>query len=235
MDKNKTRVTILGAGISGLATAHWLNKAGYDVKILEANSEPGGAMITSKEEGFLIDYGPNSGLETTPLVSQLAEEPSVTLVCGRYGGIDQRFLNNNEIEEVSIGDYVLSGGELAALVLIDACVRKRPGVLGHAASADEDSFEDGLLEAPYYTRPQEWQSQQVPEILLSGDHKKIVHYKNQLSVLVTLQKRPDLLDSWTGDLEASLAFLLNLSESDLRVLGLDKNLVQERLKERING
>ena len=193
------------------------------------------ALDSISEKGKILYLSPQGRRLDHQRVSQLAEEPSVTLVCGRYGGIDQRFLNNNEIEEVSIGDYVLSGGELAALVLIDACVRKRPGVLGHAASADEDSFEDGLLEAPYYTRPQEWQSQQVPEILLSGDHKKIVHYKNQLSVLVTLQKRPDLLDSWTGDLEASLAFLLNLSESDLRVLGLDKNLVQERLKERING
>lgn len=126
-------------------------------------------------------------------VLELSQLEHVVLICGRYAGVDQRLLNSYIDEELSIGDYVLSGGELAACVVIDAVARQLPGVLGHAESAQEDSFSDGLLEAPVFTRPQTSLGQNVPEILLSGNHAKIKSWRRVVALLVTLQKRPDLL------------------------------------------
>lgn len=122
----------------------------------------------------------------------LAKEEHIVFICGRYGGIDQRIINQYVDEELSIGDYVLSGGELAALVAIDALARFIPGVLGHSESAEQDSFSEGLLEHPNFTRPRDYLGQQVPEILLSGNHQAIATWKKKVSALVTLQKRPDL-------------------------------------------
>ena len=114
------------------------------------------------------------GTTATPRrVEALAQAPGVVLACGRFEGIDERVIAGRGLEEVSIGDYVLSGGELAAMVLIDACVRLLPGVMGAAASSAEESFADGLLEYPQYTRPQLWEGRAIPEILTSGDHGKI--------------------------------------------------------------
>src|SRR6185503_12241002 len=113
----------------------------------------------------------------TPLtqarVRRLAAGSGVTIICGRFEGIDQRLFEAREIEEISIGDYVLSGGEIAALVLLDACIRLLPGVMGAPSSGDEESFEAGLLEYPHYTRPQMWEGRTIPEVLRSGDHAKI--------------------------------------------------------------
>ena len=120
----------------------------------------------------------------------------MVLVCGRYAGLDQRVINKFVDEEISIGDYVLSGGELAAAVLIDAVVRQLPGVLGNSQSADVDSFSEhllGQLEAPVYTRPRDFLDQTVPEVLLSGHHDKIQKWREMVSFFVTLKKRPDLL------------------------------------------
>ena len=132
----------------------------------------------------------------TPLTQErvraLAEGPGAILLCGRFEGIDERVLEARRIEEISIGDYVLSGGELAAQVLIDACVRLLPGVAGNESSLAEESFASGLLEYPHYTRPREWEGRAIPEVLLSGDHKKIAEWRRAEAEALTKKRRPDL-------------------------------------------
>lgn len=131
---------------------------------------------------------------TQARVRALAAGPGVVLLCGRYEGIDQRVLDARGAEELSIGDYVLSGGELAAMVLLDACVRLLPGVMGKEASGEEESFEHGLLEYPHYTRPRAFEGREIPDILLSGDHKKIAAWRRAEAERITQERRPDLLD-----------------------------------------
>jgi tRNA (guanine37-N1)-methyltransferase len=132
----------------------------------------------------------------TPLtqarIEALTGDAGVVLVCGRFEGVDERVIAARGLEEVSIGDYVLSGGEIAAMALIDACVRLLPGVMGTAASGAEESFADGLLEYPHYTRPQVWEGQPIPEILLSGDHAKIAAWRRAEAEWLTRERRPDL-------------------------------------------
>ena len=132
----------------------------------------------------------------TPLTqaraAALAQGPGVVVACGRFEGVDERVIAGRGLEEVSIGDYVLSGGELAALVLIDACVRLLPGVMGQAASAAEESFVGGLLEYPHYTRPALWEGRAVPEVLLSGAHGRIADYRREQAERLTRERRPDL-------------------------------------------
>lgn len=132
----------------------------------------------------------------TPLtqagVEMLAHGPGVILLCGRFEGVDQRVLDAREIEEVSIGDYVLSGGDLAAHVLMDACVRLLPGVVGNAGTHDEESFASGLLEYPHYTRPRDFEGHTIPEVLLSGDHEKIAQWRREQAEALTKTRRPDL-------------------------------------------
>jgi tRNA (guanine37-N1)-methyltransferase len=123
---------------------------------------------------------------------ELAAGPGAILLCGRFEGIDQRVLDARQVEEVSIGDYVLSGGELAAMVLIDACVRLLAGVAGNAVSLDEESFASGLLEYPHYTRPREWEGRAIPEVLLSGDHARIAKWRRAEAEKLTKERRPDL-------------------------------------------
>ena len=125
---------------------------------------------------------------------RLANIDRTILICGRYEGIDERVIERHVDEEISIGDYVLSGGELPAMVLMDAVARLVPGVLGHKASAVEDSFTDGLLDCPHYTRPEILDGQKVPEVLLSGDHEKIRQWRLMQSLGRTMQRRPDLLN-----------------------------------------
>ena len=125
-------------------------------------------------------------------VRSLSESAGVILLCGRFEGIDERVLEARQIEEISIGDYVLSGGELAAMVLIDACVRLLPGVAGNEASLAEESFASGLLEYPHYTRPRDWEGRAIPEILLSGDHDKIAKWRREQAEAMTKSRRPDL-------------------------------------------
>ena len=124
----------------------------------------------------------------------LAQERALVLVAGRYEGVDERLIEREVDEELSIGDYVLSGGELAAMVVMDAVIRQLPGVLGHALSAQEDSFADGLLDCPHYTRPEVYGEQAVPEVLLSGDHEKIRRWRLKQALGRTLERRPDLLE-----------------------------------------
>ena len=133
-------------------------------------------------------------------IRRYAAGSGVTLLCGRYEGVDERVLEARSIEQVSIGDYVLSGGETAALVLLDACVRLLPGVMGSAESGVEESFSDGLLEYPHYTRPAEWQGRSVPDVLLSGNHAAIARWRREQSERVTRERRPDL---WAAHLSHS--------------------------------
>jgi tRNA (guanine37-N1)-methyltransferase len=125
-------------------------------------------------------------------VAALAEGPGVVLLCGRFEGVDERVIAGRNLEEVSVGDYVLSGGEVAALVLIDACVRLLPGVMGQEGSLAEESFADGLLEYPQYTRPQVWEGQAIPEVLVSGDHAKVAAWRRAEAERLTGTRRPDL-------------------------------------------
>jgi tRNA (guanine37-N1)-methyltransferase len=132
----------------------------------------------------------------TPLtqarIETLTGDAGVVLVCGRFEGIDERVIAARGLEEVSVGDYVLSGGEIAAMALLDACVRLLPGVMGAAASGTEESFADGLLEYPHYTRPQVWEGRPIPEILTSGDHAKIAAWRRAEAERLTKARRPDL-------------------------------------------
>jgi tRNA (guanine37-N1)-methyltransferase len=129
---------------------------------------------------------------TQARVDALTAGPGVVLVCGRFEGVDERVIAARGLEEVSIGDYVLSGGELAAMALIDACVRLLPGVMGAPASGTEESFADGLLEYPHYTRPQLWEGRTIPDVLVSGDHGKIAAWRRAEAERLTKERRPDL-------------------------------------------
>ena len=135
---------------------------------------------------------------TQSRVMELAAGPGPLIVCGRFEGVDERVIQGRRLEEVSIGDYVLSGGEIAAMALIDACVRLLPGVMGKQASGTEESFSDGLLEYPQYTRPQEFEGQPIPEILVSGDHAKVAAWRLAQSEALTRARRPDLWANKAG-------------------------------------
>ncbi len=142
-----------------------------------------------------IYLSPRGRLLTQTRVGKLAADRGVVLLCGRYEGLDERVLETRGIEEISLGDYVLSGGEPAAMVLIDACVRLLPGVVGDAAVLEEESFEEGLLEYPHYTRPQAWAGMGVPEILLSGHHENIRAWRREMAEKTTRERRPDLWEA----------------------------------------
>ncbi len=154
------------------------------------------ALDAAQEDcpGRVIHLSPQGGKLDHEKVMGLAGEKKLVLLAGRYEGVDERLIRRRVDEEISIGDYVLSGGELAALVLIDAVVRQLPGVLGDADSAAEDSFVEGLLDCPHYTRPEVYRGERVPEVLLSGDHAKIRRWRLKESLGRTWVRRPDLLE-----------------------------------------
>jgi tRNA (guanine37-N1)-methyltransferase len=129
---------------------------------------------------------------TQSLVQEIAAGPGCLIVCGRFEGVDQRVINARQLREVSIGDYILSGGEPAAIVLLDAVVRLLPGVMGKLESAAEESFSDGLLEHPHYTKPNTWEGHEIPQVLLGGDHKAIARWKREQREKLTASRRPDL-------------------------------------------
>ena len=143
-------------------------------------------MVYLSPQGQLLDQG---------AVNKFAEVDNVILISGRYEGIDERLIDSVVDEEWSIGDYVLSGGELPSMVLLDALIRQMPGVLGHEDSAAQDSFATGLLDCPHYSRPDSFEGQDVPAVLLSGDHEKIRRWRLQQSLLRTQQRKPKLLDN----------------------------------------
>ena len=142
----------------------------------------------------VIMLTPQGRVFTQKVADELASQPRLALICGRYEGIDERIRSHLVTNEISIGDYVLTGGELPALILIDALARLVPGVLGDPTGASDDSHSSGLLEYPHYTRPPEFRGWQVPEILLSGDHAKVARWRREQSLLRTRQRRPDLLE-----------------------------------------
>jgi tRNA (guanine37-N1)-methyltransferase len=185
------------------------------------SKNPGDLVVYLSPQGVPLDY---------EKVLQFAKYKHIVLICGRYGGIDQRVLNEWVDEEISIGDYVLSGGELAACVLIDTVSRHIDGVLGHSDSSLNDSFSDGLLEAPVFTRPKEWNSQSVPAEFLNGHHENIKKLQRALSFVITFKKRPDLLNKSLdenkikiSELSDSMKTLAKLSEAELESLGLAIN------------
>jgi tRNA (guanine37-N1)-methyltransferase len=137
---------------------------------------------------------------TQDRVEALSQGPGVVLLCGRFEGVDERVIAGRNLEEVSVGDYVLSGGEIAAMAVIDACVRLLPGVMGAEASGAEESFTDGLLEYPHYTRPQVWEGRPIPDILTSGDHAKVAAWRRAEAEKLTRERRPDLWDAVLGRL-----------------------------------
>jgi tRNA (guanine37-N1)-methyltransferase len=148
------------------------------------------AVATDARPRLLMS--PRGASLTQSRIEALTGDAGVVLVCGRFEGIDERVIAARGLEEVSVGDYVLSGGEIAAMALIDACVRLLPGVMGTAASGAEESFTDGLLEYPHYTRPQLWEGRPIPEILTSGDHAKIAAWRRAEAERLTKERRPDL-------------------------------------------
>lgn len=150
------------------------------------------AIDAALHEGPRLLMSPRGEPLTQKLVRELAAGPGCLIVCGRFEGVDERVIERRNLREVSIGDYVLSGGEPAALVLLDAIVRLLPGVMGKQASGDEESFEGGLLEHPHYTKPNAWEGVEIPGILLSGDHKAIARWKQERREALTRARRPDL-------------------------------------------
>ncbi|MBL95455.1 MAG: tRNA (guanosine(37)-N1)-methyltransferase TrmD [Magnetovibrio sp.] len=146
----------------------------------------------------LVYLTPHGKKITQQTVIKLAEGAGLIAICGRFEGIDSRVMEVFPGQELSLGDYILSGGEPAAIALVDACVRLLPGVIGDPSSLKEESFKDGLLEYPQYTRPQEWQGQQVPETLVSGNHKKIQDWRLSRSKEITKTRRPDLWEDYLG-------------------------------------
>ena len=150
------------------------------------------------EDHRILYMSPRGKIMDEQLIRSLAEEDEFTILCGHYEGVDQRILDRWNMEEVSIGDYVLTGGELPAMVLIDAVSRFIPGVLGNEESADNESVYSGLLEADQYTRPREYEGMEVPEILTGGDHHKIRLWQLEESIRITAERRPEMLEAWAG-------------------------------------
>lgn len=148
--------------------------------------------------GPVVYLSPRGEVFNQATAHELADAPGVTLICGRYEGIDQRVLDKRDVREISLGDFVLSGGEPAAHAILDAVVRLLPGALGADESLEEESFTGGLLEYPHYTRPAEWEGRSVPDVLLSGHHKKIDAWRLAEAERITRERRPDLWDRYTA-------------------------------------
>lgn len=156
----------------------------------------GRAIEANHTRGRIIYMSPKGRPLTQKLAHELSREEELTIVCGRFEGIDERVIEAYNVEEISIGDYILTGGEQAAQIMLDAVVRLLPGVLGNEASLEDESFEDFLLEYPQYTRPTEWEGRSVPEVLLSGHHRKIADWRREQAEIATKAKRPDLFKKY---------------------------------------
>ena len=183
-DKHKTVDDTPYGGGTGM-----LIKADVLANSIDQNLKKGERILFLSPKGRKFDQ---------QFAKDLSKEKSFSIICGHFEGVDERILNTRNIEEVSIGDYILSGGETAAFVIIDSVLRLLPGVLGNNKSAVDESFENGLLEYPQYTHPKIWEGRPVPEVLLSGNHKKIAEWKKQQSELVTRNFRPDLWEVYEG-------------------------------------
>ena len=181
-DKHKTVDDTPYGGGSGM-----LLKPDVLAKSLDQNEIKGGRIIYLSPKGKKFNQN---------YAQELSEEKSISLICGHFEGVDERVLATRNIEEISIGDYVLSGGETAAFVVIDSVLRLLPGILGNENSKVDESFENGLLEYPQYTKPQIWEEKAVPEVLLSGDHSKIKDWRLSQSEAITRVRRPDLWEKY---------------------------------------
>ena len=181
-DKHKTVDDTPYGGGSGM-----LIKADVLAKSLDQNITKGERVIYLSPKGKRFDQS---------YAQELSNEKSVSFICGHFEGVDERVLSTRNIEELSIGDYILSGGETAAFVVIDSILRLLPGVLGNENSRVDESFENGLLEYPQYTKPQIWEEKAVPEVLLSGDHSKIKDWRLSQSEAITRVRRPDLWEKY---------------------------------------
>jgi len=167
-----------------------------------------GAIAAALADGFeapVIYLSPRGRPLTQSRVKDLARGPGVVLLCGRFEGVDERALEVRQTEEISLGDFVLSGGELAAMALIDACLRLLPGVVGKEESLVDESFERGLLEYPHYTRPREWRGRAVPEVLISGHHERVRTWRREQAERITRERRPDLWSRHVAARDASAA------------------------------
>ena len=184
-DKHKTVDDTPYGGGSGM-----LLKPDVLAKSLDQNEIKGGRIIYLSPKGKKFDQN---------YAQELSDEKSISLICGHFEGVDERVLSTRNIEEISIGDYVLSGGETAAFVVIDSVLRLLPGILGNENSRLDESFENGLLEYPQYTKPQIWEKKAVPEVLLSGDHSKIKDWRLSQSEAITRDRRPDLWQKYKKD------------------------------------
>ena len=181
-DKHKTVDDTPYGGGTGM-----LLKADVLANSLDQNVKKGERIFYLSPKGKIFDQ---------KLAQDLSKEKSISLICGHFEGVDERVLTTRNIEEISIGDYVLSGGETAALVVLDSVLRLLPGVLGNDKSSVDETFENGLLEYPQYTKPQIWEEKSVPEVLLSGDHSKIKDWRLSQSEAITRDRRPDLWDKY---------------------------------------
>ncbi|WP_260921605.1 tRNA (guanosine(37)-N1)-methyltransferase TrmD [Novosphingobium sp. 9] len=170
---------------------------------------------TISPEAPVLAMTPRGKPITQARVRELAAGPGVTILCGRFEGFDERIFEGREVEEVCVGDIVLSGGECGALLLLDACIRLLPGVMGAASSGTEESFEDGLLEYPHYTRPVEWEGRTIPEVLRSGDHAKIASWRKLQAEQDTRSRRPDLWER-RGDVRGRSASGARRKHEDTR-------------------
>ena len=156
------------------------------------------AIDETPHTGPRLLMSPRGEVLTQALVQEIASGPGCLIVCGRFEGVDERVIEKRQLREVSIGDYILSGGEPAAIVLLDAVVRLLPGVMGKLESAAEESFSDGLLEHPHYTKPNVWEDAEIPAILMGGDHKAIAKWKHRQREILTKTRRPDLWSKIQG-------------------------------------
>ena len=181
-DKHKTVDDTPYGGGSGM-----LMKPDVLAKSIDDNKKDGERIFYLSPKGKLFDQN---------FAKDLSMEKSISLICGHFEGVDERILSTRNIEEISLGDFVLSGGETAAMVVLDSVLRLLPGVLGNEQSADDESFENGLLEYPQYTKPQIWEEKSVPNVLLSGDHAKIKDWRLSQSEAITRVRRPDLWEKY---------------------------------------
>ncbi|MES2755354.1 MAG: tRNA (guanosine(37)-N1)-methyltransferase TrmD [Pseudomonadota bacterium] len=200
----------LGEGIWSLETVQIRDFATDKHRSVDGTTAGGGAGMVLRADVVaaaldsvpagrpVLALTPRGSPLTQTRVRDLAAGPGAVLLCGRFEGFDERLFAARDVEEVSIGDYVLSGGEVAALVLLDACVRLLPGVMGAASSGDDESFETGLLEYPHYTRPPMWEGRTIPEVLRSGDHARIAAWRKSQAATDTRLRRPDLWERHDG-------------------------------------
>lgn len=154
------------------------------------------ALATAPRGAPLIHLSPRGARFDQAMARRLAEGPGATLICGRFEGLDQRVIDHFDVTEISLGDFVLTGGEIAAQAMLDAVLRLRPGVLGNQASTEEESFSAGLLEHPQYTRPADWRGRTIPPVLMSGHHGEITRWRQAQSEALTRERRPDLWQRW---------------------------------------